>query len=142
MNSRSYVIFLTYYWCTLSAVRSAGQRGGNGVCGAGQRGGTEGATGAKISKNRREARREKSFLRVFSDFFKKLFRAQNPCFRLFSPVLRTTTRACVFIIFEKNCLKKFFEKPIDSYAYSAYNRHCQQDSGTPPDSLTGTACTV
>lgn len=113
---------------------------------AGQIGRTEGRdrgrTGAKISKNRRAARREKSFLRVFSDFFKKLFRAQNPCFRLFSPVLRTTTRACVFIIFEKNCLKKFFEKPIDSYAYSAYNRHCQQDSGTPPDSLTGTVPTV
>ena len=114
--------------------RSAGQRSGNGVCRAGQR--------AKISKNRRAARRKKSFLRAFSDFFKKLFRAQNLCFLLFSPVLRTTTRACVFIIFEKNCLKKFFEKPIDSYAYSAYNRHCQQDSGTPPDSLTGRACTV
>ena len=44
MNSRSYVIFLTYYWRTLSAVRSAGQRGGNGVCRAGQIGTTEGTT--------------------------------------------------------------------------------------------------
>lgn len=82
------------------------------------------------------------FCAFFLIFSKKLFRAQNLCFLLFSPVLRTTTRACVFIIFEKNCPKKFFEKPIDSYAYSAYNRHCQQDSGTPPDSLTGTVPTV
>lgn len=44
----------------------------------------------------------KIFFARFSDFFKKLFRALNPCFRLFSPVLRTPTRACVFIIFEKN----------------------------------------
>ena len=85
--------------------RSAGQRSGNGVCRTGQR--------AKISKNRRAARRKKSFLRAFSDFFKKLFRVQNPCFRLFSPVLRTSTRACVFIIFEKNSLKNFFQKPVD-----------------------------
>lgn len=138
MNSRSYVIFLTWYLCTLSAVRSAGQRarqrGGNRVCRAGQR--------AEISKNRCAARREKSFLRAFSDFFKKLFRAQNRCFRLFSPVLRTTTRACVFIIFEKNSPKNIFKKPIDSYAYSAYNRHCQQDRGTASGQVTGTARTV
>lgn len=79
----------------------------------GTEGTTEGGTGGKISKNRGAARRGKSFLRAFSDFFKKLFRAQNLCFRLFSPVLRTTTRACVFIIFEKNALKNIFQKPID-----------------------------
>lgn len=78
----------------------AGQIGGHGVCRAGQR--------AEFSKNRCAARREKSFLRAFSDFFKKLFRVQNLCFRLFSPVLRTTTRACVFIIFEKKQSEKFF----------------------------------
>lgn len=92
--------------------RSAGQRSGNGVCRAGQR--------AKISKNRRAARRKKSFLRAFSDFFKKLFRAQNPCYRLFSPVLRTPTRACVFIIFEKIAPKNFFEKSVDTVRTECY----------------------
>lgn len=94
-----------------------------------QIGGTEGATGrdrsagqrAKISKNRSAARRKKSFLRAFSDFFKKLFRAQNPCFRLFLPVLRTTTRACVFIIFEKNSSKNFFKKGVDKGVHPRYN---------------------
>ena len=98
-----------------------------------------GAVGARCC---RAARRKKSFLRAFSDFLKKLFRAQNPCFRLFSPVLRTTMRACVFIIFEKNALKNIFQKPIDSWCTNAYNRHCQQDRGTAPGQVTGTAPTV
>lgn len=127
MNSRSYVIFLTLYWCTLSAVRSAGQRGGTGRDrSAGQR--------AENSKNRRAARRKKFFLRAFSDFFKKLFRAQNPCFRLFSPVLRTTTRACVFIIFEKNSPKNFLKKGLTR----GYTRAIMEtlQGGTPQDRRT------
>ena len=75
-------------------------------CPSADRGTTEGEN----LKNRCAARRGKSFLRAFSDFFKKLFHAQNLYFRLFSPVLRTTTRACVFIIFEKKQLEKFFWK--------------------------------
>lgn len=103
-----------------------------------QIGGTEGATGrdrsAKISKNRRAARREKSFLRAFSDFFKKLFHVQNPCFRLFSPVLRTSTRACVFIIFEKNSSKNFFKKGLTR----GYTRAIMEtlQGGTPQDRRT------
>ena len=78
----------------------AGQIGGHGVCRAGQR--------AEFSKNRGAARRKNFFCALFLIFFKKLFRVQNLCFRLFSPVLRTTTRACVFIIFEKKQSEKFF----------------------------------
>lgn len=115
--------------CPLSLCRS-----GRGAVGARQ--------GAEFSKIGAQHAPKKYFLRVFSDFFKKLFRVQNLCFLLFSPVLRTTTRACVFIIFEKNSPKNIFKKPIDSYAYSAYNRHCQQDRGTAPGQVTGTASTV
>lgn len=146
MNSRSYVIFLTWYRRTLSAVRSAGQRARQGGTDRRDRGaGTVYAgrdRGRKISKNRVAARRKKSFLRAFSDFFKKLFHVQNLCFRLFSPVLRTTTRACVFIIFEKNSPKNIFKKPIDSRVHDCYNGHCQQDRGTAPGQVTGTASTV
>ena len=95
---------------------------------------------AKISKNRCAARREKSFLRAFSDFFKKLFRVQNPCFRLLSPVLRTTTRACVFIIFEKNSSKKFFKKGVDKGVHPRYNGDTPRGyTPRPPDSVEGRA---
>ena len=109
-----------------------------------QIGGTEGrdraGQRAEISKNRRAARREKSFLRAFSDFFKKLLRVQNPCFRLFSPVLRTPTRACVFIIFEKNRLKNFFEKGVDKGVHPRYNGDTPRGyTPRPPDSVEGRA---
>lgn len=106
----------------------------------GTEGTTEGGTGGKISKNRRAARREKFFSRAFSDFFKKLFRAQNLCFCLFSPVLRTTTRACVFIIFEKKQSKKFFEKGVDKGVHPRYNGDTPRGyTPRPPDSVEGRA---
>lgn len=128
MNSRSYVIFLT---CTgtLSLCRSAGTEGGNSTCRAGQRARQR----AKISKNRCAARREKSFLRAFSDFFKKLFRVQNLCFRLFSPVLRTTTRACVFIIFEKNSPKNFSKNLLTVVCTTAIIGTVNRTGAPPPD---------
>lgn len=64
MNSCSYVIFLTYCWCILSLSIDRTE-GGDGVRRAGQRAGQVG----KISKNRGAARRKKSFLCAFSDFF-------------------------------------------------------------------------
>ena len=85
-----------------------------------------GAVGARCCH---AARRKKSFLRAFSDFFKKLFCAQNLCFRLFSPVLRTPTRACVFIIFEKNASKNFLKKGVDMGRPKVYYRDTPR--GTP-----------
>lgn len=53
------------------------------------------------------------FLRAFSDFFKKLFRAQNHCFRLFSPVLEPLRARAFSLSLKKNSPKNFFEKPVD-----------------------------
>lgn len=56
------------------------------------------AGGEKLKKSARSTT-EKIFFARFFCFFQKTF----PCSKLlFSPVLRTSTRACVFIIFEKN----------------------------------------
>ena len=109
---------LRRFWCTLSAVPLP--------IGARQR--------AEISKNRRAARRKKFFFALFLIFFKKLFRVQNPCFRLFSLVLRTSTRACVFIIFEKNSSKNFFKKGVDKGRPKVYYRDTPR--GTPQDRRT------
>lgn len=83
----------------------------------------------------------KNFFRaLFLIFSKKLFRAQNLCFRLFSPVLRTTTRACVFIIFEKNGSKIFFEKGVDKGVHPRYNGDTPRGyTPRPPDSVEGRA---
>lgn len=80
------------------------------------------------------------FLRAFSDFFKKLFRTLKPYFHLFSPVLRTTTRACVFIIFEKTPLKFFLKKGL-TRGYTRAIMETLQGGYTPrpPDSVEGRA---
>lgn len=106
MNSRSYVIFLTYCWCTLSAVDRHDR--GRDRAGQGAR------QGAKISKNRYAARRKNLFLRAFSDFFKNFYALKTPvfaCFRLFCEPLRARA---ISLYFKKNGSKNFFEKGVDS----------------------------
>ena len=102
-------------------------------CPSVNRGGVPSWRGAVGARCCRAARRKKSFLRAFSDFFKKLFRVQNLCFRLFSPVLRTTTRACVFIIFEKNSPKNFSKNILTVVCTTAIIGTVNRTGAPPPD---------
>lgn len=115
MNSRSYVIFLTWYWCTLSAVRSAGQR-------------------AKISKNRSAARRKNLFCALFLIFSKNFSALKThvfACFCLFCEPLR----ARAFSLSLKKTARKIFSKKGLTRGYTRAIMETLQ-GGTPQDRRT------
>ena len=92
---------LRRFWCTLSAVPlsiGAGCRPGAVLSG-------RGAVVQHDGKN--------LFCALFLIFSKNFSTLKTPYLLLFSPVLRTPTRACVFIISEKRRLKIFLKKPVD-----------------------------
>lgn len=78
--------------------------GGNGVCRAGQRARQRAGQRAKISKNRRAARRKKSFFARFFWFFQKTFPRSKP---MFSPVFACFTNHYARVRFHYLWKKRF-----------------------------------
>lgn len=114
---------------SLSAVRSAGTVYAGRDRSARQRA----DRGRKFQKIGVQHDGKNLFCALFLIFSKKLFRAQNPCFRLFSPVLRTPTRACVFIIFEKNGSKIFSKNLLTVVCTTAIIGTVNRTGAQPPD---------
>lgn len=142
MNSRSYVIFLTYRWCILSLSISATGRDRSARHGGTDQRDRAGQIGEKSQKIGAQHDGKNFFCALFLIFSKNFYALKTPvfaCFRLFCEPLR----ARVFSLYLKKTARKIFFKNLltvgtPTRIIGTVNR----TAGNTAGQVTGTAPTV